>query len=336
MKQKQSRREFIQHSLAGVAGVSLATTRIPAAVPVPPAEPQPLMPYRPLGKTGVKVSLLGVGGFHIGVGSEDEGMRIIQEALDNGVNFLDNAWEYHNGRSEERVGKAIQGRRDKVFVMTKHHGRDKKTALEHLEDSLRRLRTDVIDLWMFHECVYEEDPDRIFAKGGGIEAADLAKQQGKARFIGFTGHKDPMIHLKMLAYEYPWDAVLMPLNILDGTFKSFEKWVLPVLVQRGIAPLAMKTRASGEIVKAGIARPEECWRYVSALPVTTIVSGMQSLDLLRANLKLARTLQPMSSEEKQTILARTREAALTGNHERFKTSRAFDGPVGRKLYGIAG
>jgi len=300
------------------------------------AAAEPAVPRRPFGKSGETVSLLGVGGFHVGVCPEPESIRIIQEAIDNGATFLDNAWEYHNGRSEERVGKAIQGRRDKAFVMTKHHGRDRETAMRHLEDSLRRLQTDVIDLWMFHECVYEQDPDRIFASGGGIEAAEQAKQQGKVRHIGFTGHKDPMIHLKMLAYGYPWDAVLMPLNILDGNFKSFEKWVLPVLVKRGIAPLAMKSRASGEIVKSGIATPDECWRYVTALPIATVISGMQSLELLRDNLRLARTLEPMSAGERAAILDRTREIALTGAKERFKTTRAFDGPIGRRLYGITG
>lgn len=328
---EQSRRKFIQTSIAGVAGFSLAAKTLAQGVVSPVG-----MPTRTLGRIARKVSLLGMGGYHIGVPEEAEGIRMIQEAVDEGVTFMDNAWEYHDGRSEERMGRALQGRRDKVYLMTKHHGRGKKTAMQHLEESLRRLRTDVIDLWMFHECVYEEDPDRIFASGGGIEAANLAKEQGKVRHIGFTGHKDPMIHLKMLAYDYPWDAVLMPLNILDGSFKSFEKWVLPVLVKRGIAPLAMKTRASGDIIKAGVASVEDCWRYVAALPVATIVSGMTSLDMFRDNLRLARTLTPMSEEEKAAILARTREVALSGEKERFKTTRAFDGPIGRRLYGIPG
>jgi uncharacterized protein len=330
---KQSRRDFIQQTIAGVAGVSLAVDNLPPALAT---DAQAQMPYRTLGRTGVRVSLLGVGGYHIGVCPENEAIQIIQEAIDNGVNFLDNAWEYHNGVSEERVGKAIQGRRDRAFVMTKHHGRDKGTAMRHLEESLRRLRTDVIDLWMFHECVYEEDPDRIFATGGGIEAADLAKQQGKVRYVGFTGHKDPAILLKMLAYGYAWDAVLMPLNVLDGSFMSFEKWVLPVLVKRGIAALAMKTRASGTILKSALATPEECWRYVISLPVSTIVSGMESIGLLRSNLHLARTLEPMDAQHKAAVLERTRAAALTGAHERFKTTRDFDGPIGRQLYGITG
>lgn len=326
---EQSRRQFIQTSIAGVAGLSLANQTSAQAT-----ESNPEMPTRKLGRLDEKVSLLGVGGYHIGVPEEAEGIRMVQEAVDEGVTFMDNAWEYHDGVSEQRMGKALQGRRDKVYLMTKHHGREKGLAMEHLEDSLRRLKTDVIDLWMFHECVYDEDPDLIFAKGGGIKAAELAKQQGKIRHIGFTGHKDPMIHLKMLAYRFPWDAVLMPLNILDGSFKSFEKWVLPVLVKRGIAPLAMKTRASGDIMKNDIATLEECWRYVAGLPVSTIVSGMKTLDELHDNLRLARTLTPMNEVEKAAVLDRTREVAMTGANERFKTTRNFDGPIGRAQYGI--
>lgn len=331
-RHETSRREFLRTSVAGLAGASLVPSLMNAAETTTAAG---AMPTRQFGRHPDKISLLGLGGFHIGVGSlsDSESVRLIQEAIDHGVTFLDNAWCYHDGRSEERVGQALQGRRDKVFLMTKHHGREKKVALEHLEDSLRRFKTDRLDLWMFHECVYEQDPDRIFAPGGGIEAATVAKQQGKVRYIGFTGHKYPWIHLKMLAYDYPWDAVLMPLNILDGTFQSFEKWVLPVLLKRGIAALAMKSRASGEILREKIATAEECWRYVAALPVATIVSGIDSLDILRKNLELAKTLKPMAAEERTTVLERTREVALTGKLERFKTSNAFDGPVGRKLYG---
>jgi predicted aldo/keto reductase-like oxidoreductase len=326
-----TRRQFLRTTVTGLVGAALVPALVRGADSPAPAG---AVPRRPFGRHRDQVSLLGVGGFHIGVGSlsESESVRLIQEAIDQGATFLDNAWCYHDGRSEGRVGQALQGRRDRVFLMTKNHGREKKVALEHLEDSLRRLKTDHLDLWMFHECVYDQDPDRLFAPGGGIEAAELAKQQGKVRYVGFTGHKSTRIHLKMLAYDYPWDAVLMPLNILDGSFESFEQWVLPVLVKRGIAALAMKTRASGTIVRAGIATPEECWRYVTALPVATIVSGMESFDLLRANLTLARTLQPMTAAERAAILQRTREVALTGQHERFKTSRDFDGPVGRKLY----
>ncbi len=330
------RRTFIQTSMAGILGASVASQWVTDAEAGQASEKP--MPMRSFGSTGEKVSLLAVGGYHMGVSrmTDKESVRLVHEAMDNGVNFMDNAWEYHQGRSEVRLGKALKGRRDRAFVMTKHHGREKKMAMRHLEDSLKRLQTDYIDLWMFHECVYDEDPDRIFAPGGGIEAAEEAKRQGKVRYIGFTGHKWPRIHLKMLAYGYPFDAVLMPQNILDGSFRSFEEWVLPVLVKRGIAPLAMKTRASGDILRNGIATPEECWRYVAALPVSTIVSGMDSIEVMRKNLKLAKELEPMSQSEKEAILKRTQEMAENGKYERFKTTRNFDGPVGREMYGIEG
>lgn len=332
-----TRRQFLRASAAGLAGASLASCGLAGKNETAERSTRNGIPYRDFGRSGERVSLLGVGGHHIGRGEESEGIRIIQEAIDNGVNFLDNAWEYHQGRSEERMGKALEGgRRDKAFLMTKHHGRDSGTAMKHLEDSLRRLRTDHIDLWMFHECVYDEDPDRIFAPGGGIEAAEAAKKQGKVRHVGFTGHKWPRIHLKMLAYEYPWDAVLMPLNILDGTFRSFERWVLPVLEKRGIAVLAMKTRAGGTIVRTETATVEDCWRYVTALPITTVVSGMESVELLRSNLKLARELEPMSDIEMAAVRERTKEVATSGELEGFKTTTRYDGPVGRALYGVAG
>ena len=329
-QEKPTRRRFLQRSVSGVAGAGLAGSILGAGETTTVSG----MPYRKFGRTKEEISLLSVGGYHIGVPEESEGIRIVQEAIDNGVNFLDNAWEYHRGESERRMGKALVGRRDKAFLMTKHHGRDKKTAMEHLEDRLRRLKTDRIDLWMFHECVYDADPDMIFAPGGGIEAAELAKKQGKVRYIGFTGHKWPRIHLKFLAYGYPWDAVLMPLNILDGNYRSFAKWVLPVLTKRGIAPLAMKTRASGAILQAKAATAEECWRYVTALPISTVVSGMDSLNILRKNLKLARELKPMSAEESEAIRKRTRSFAVNGKHELFKSTNNFDGAVGRKLHGV--
>jgi predicted aldo/keto reductase-like oxidoreductase len=293
------------------------------------------IPHRPFGKTTEKVSLLCVGGFHMGVPDEAEGIRLVHEAVDSGATFMDNAWCYHNGGSEERMGKALAGgRRDKAFLMTKHCHRDKKTAMQHLEDSLRRLKTDHLDLWQFHEVVYEKDPDMIFVPGGAIEAADVAKKQGKARYIGFTGHKHPWIHLKMLAYDYPWDAVQMPLNAFDGTFQSFEQIVLPVLVKRKIAVLAMKTRGGGAILRTGTCTAEDLWRYVTALPITTVVSGMESLDMLRKNLALARDLKPMTPDEMAAIRQRTAALASSGKHELYKTSRGYDSGVGRRLHGV--
>ncbi|MBN1852852.1 MAG: aldo/keto reductase [Pirellulales bacterium] len=294
------------------------------------------VPTRPLGATGVQVSMLGLGGHHAGQGRDDaKSVRLIRKAIDLGVTFLDNAWEYHNGRAEEVMGKALSdGYRDKAFLMTKHHGRDKKTAMAHLEDSLRRLRTDVIDLWQFHEIVYDKDPEMIFAPGGGIEAADLAQKQGKVRFIGFTGHRSPMLHLKMLAYGYPWDAVQMPMNVFDPHYKSFQQDVLPILVRCQIGVIAMKTMASGYVLRANVATPVEALNYVWSQPVSTIVSGMESEELLEANVATARAFQPMSTADQAQLLEKTKEAALTGEFEPFKTAPNFDGPIGRKLHGV--
>jgi predicted aldo/keto reductase-like oxidoreductase len=330
MKQHLStRRDFIKQTALGlcavhVAGRALATSN------------QADIPTRPLGNTGVNVSILGLGGHHIGrIRDDNQSIRLIQKGIDCGVTFLDNAWEYHNGRSEELMGKALAGGyREKAFLMTKHHGRDKKTAMEHLEDSLRRLRTDVIDLWQFHEVVYDKDPEMIFAVGGGIEAADLAKKQGKVRFIGFTGHRDPVLHLKMLAYGYPWDAVQMPMNVFDPHFKSFQKNVLPILVRRNIGVIAMKTLASGYVLRANVVTVKQALDYIWSQPVSTIVSGMDTDQLLEANAGLARAFKPLNLTDQVTLLAKTRDKALTGDFEPFKTPPNFDGPVGRRLHGL--
>jgi len=324
-----SRRGFIRQAACGAGAVSLLGRALGASGGGD-------IPTRPLGSTGINVSMLGLGGYHIGTIRDDEqSIRLIRKAIDRGVTFLDNAWEYHNGRSEELVGKALEGGyREKAFVMTKHHGRDKKTAMEHLEDNLRRLRTDVIDLWQFHEVVYDKDPEMIFAAGGGIEAADLAKKQGKVRFVGFTGHRSPVIHLKMLAYGYPWDAVQMPMNVFDAHYKSFEKNVLPILVRRKIGVIAMKSLASGYVLRAKTATPREAMSYVWSQPVSTVVSGIDSEELLQANAESAAAFKPMSRQEQKTLLEKTKEAALTGKFEPFKTAPNFDGPVGRKLHGV--
>jgi len=325
-----TRRRFLQGTASGLCVGSLLSG-------VQAASGGGAVPTRPLGGTGVNVSMLGLGGHHAGRG-RDEGraVRLIRKAIDMGATFMDNAWEYHNGRSEEFMGKALlDGYRAKAFLMTKHHGRDKKTAMEHLEDSLRRLRTDVIDLWQFHEIVYEKDPEMIFAPGGGIEAADLAKKQGKVRFIGFTGHRSPRLHLKMLAYGYPWDAVQMPMNVLDPHYKSFQEHVLPILVRRNIGVIAMKTMASSHVLRAGVASPEEALNYIWSQPVSTIVSGMESEELLEANVATARAFKPMSADAQAALLERTKEAGLTGKFEPFKTAPNFDGPIGRRLHGVS-
>ncbi|MBN2312857.1 MAG: aldo/keto reductase [Sedimentisphaerales bacterium] len=329
-KHLSTRRDFIRRTAYGLFTVHAASRALAASDPAD-------IPTRPLGGTGVKVSMLGLGGHHIGrIRDDNQSVRFIQKAIDRGVTFLDNAWEYHNGRSEELMGKALtRGYREKAFLMTKHHGRDKKTAMEHLEDSLRRLKTDVIDLWQFHEVVYEKDPEMIFAVGGGIEAADLAKKQGKVRFIGFTGHRDPVLHLKMMAYGYPWDTVQMPMNVFDAHFKSFQKHVLPVLVRRNIGVIAMKTLASGYVLRANVVTVEQALRYIWSQPVSTIVSGMDTEEFLDANAGTASHFKPMSQAEQLGLLAKTKAAALTGDFEPFKTAPNFDGPVGRKLHGVS-
>jgi predicted aldo/keto reductase-like oxidoreductase len=293
------------------------------------------VPTRRLGRTGVEVSMLGLGGSHVARIQEDEdAIRFVRTAIDMGVTFMDNAWEYHGGRAEELMGRALRdGYRERVFLMTKHHGRDRKTALDHLEDSLRRFQTDVIDLWQFHEVVYPSDPEMIFTQEA-IEAAEEAKKAGKVRFIGFTGHKDPAIHRDMLDRGYAWDTVQMPLNVMDPHYKSFEKEILPVLLERDIGVIAMKTMASDHILRANVVRPDEGLRYVWSKPVATIVSGMDTLEVLEANVASAQRFKPMSPDEQEELLARTKEAGSSGEYEPFKTTRRFDGKVGRMLHGI--
>ena len=329
-KHLPTRRDFIKQTAYGLCAGNMLSHALAASGRAD-------IPKHPLGSTGVDVSILGLGGHHIGrIRDDNQSIQLIRKAIDSGVTFLDNAWEYHNGRSEELMGKALTGGyRDKAFLMTKHHGRDKKTAMEHLEDSLRRLRTDVIDLWQFHEVVYDKDPEMIFAVGGGIEAAELAKKQGKVRFIGFTGHRDPVIHLKMLAYGYPWDAVQMPMNVLDPHFKSFQKNVLPILLRRNIGVIAMKTLASGHVLRAKAATPKQALSYIWSQPVSTIVSGMDSEQLLKANVGFAQAFKPMGQMEQAELLDKTKDIALTGKFEPFKTPPNFDGPIGRKLHGIS-
>jgi predicted aldo/keto reductase-like oxidoreductase len=293
------------------------------------------VPTRRLGRTGVEVSMLGLGGSHVARIQEDEdAIRFVRTAIDMGVTFMDNAWEYHGGRAEELMGRALRdGYRERVFLMTKHHGRDRKTALDHLEDSLRRFQTDVIDLWQFHEVVYPSDPEMIFTQEA-IEAAEETKKAGKVRFIGFTGHKDPAIHRDMLDRGYAWDTVQMPLNVMDPHYKSFEKEILPVLLERDIGVIAMKTMASDHILRANVVRPDEGLRYVWSKPVATIVSGMDTLEVLEANVASAQRFKPMSPDEQEELLARTKEAGSSGEYEPFKTTRRFDGKVGRMLHGI--
>ncbi len=319
-----TRREFLGSALwrAVAAGAGLAAVK---AGPLLGGEDE--IPRRMLGRTGEKVSLICLGGYHIGVPRDAaESVRLIEAAIDRGINFLDNSDDYHKGESEVRMGKAIRGKRQKVFLMTKHHGRDKKTAMRTLEESLRRLQTDYLDLWQFHEIVYDTDPDWIFSPNGGIEAAYLAKKQGKVRYIGFTGHRDPAIHLKMLSKPYEWDTVQMPVNVMDPHYRSFEKMVLPVLLERNIGVIAMKSMAFGNILKTKVVTPIECLHYAMTLPVSTVCTGCDSMEILEQAVRAAVTFRPLSKAEVASLLERTKPFGVSGEYEPFKTTANFDGP----------
>jgi aryl-alcohol dehydrogenase-like predicted oxidoreductase len=321
-------------SLAKVGGKSSNKPFSGNAPGVPGNEEQ--VPHRPLGKTGVEVSALGVGGYHLGsIKDQSESTELVSRAIAAGINFFDNCWEYHDGVSEERLGTALKGKRDSAFVMTKvcTHGRTKDIAMKQLEESLRRLQTDHLDLWQIHEVVYYNDPDMIFAPNGAAEALLEAKKQGKVRFIGFTGHKNPAIHLKMLSHDFPFDTVQMPLNALDGTFKSFEQQVLPEANKRGIGVLGMKSLGgSGEIVSHGALTAEDGLRYAMSLPVATTISGMDSLAVLEQNLRVARGFKPLTPDAMQALRESARVFASDGRYELFKTTTKYDGKVGREQH----
>ena len=296
------------------------------------------IPRRGLGRTGVEVTAIGLGGYHLGtIKGARQAERIVQEAVDAGITFLDNAWEYHDGRSEEIMGKALSGgRRERVFLMSKvcTHGRDRATAMRQLEQSLRRLRTDHLDLWQIHEVVYDNDPDRHFAPGGAVEALEQAKRQGKVRFVGFTGHKDPSIHLKMLAHGFPFDTCQMPLNCFDATFRSFEARVLPELNRRGIAAIGMKTMGGeGQSVARRAVKAEEALRYAMSLPVAVTVAGIDSMKVLQQDLRIARSFVPMSPDEMEALRKRCADLAADGRFESYKTTAKHEGPVGRRQHG---
>jgi aryl-alcohol dehydrogenase-like predicted oxidoreductase len=294
------------------------------------------IPLRPLGATGAMVSAIGLGGHHIGkMTNQREAIRLVHAAIDGGISFMDNAWEYHDGRSEVVMGKAIHDRRDRVFLMTKvcTHGRGKREAMRQLEQSLRRLKTDRLDLWQVHECVYDNDPELHFASGGVIEALDQAQRQGKVRFVGFTGHKHPDIHLAMLKRDYVFDTCQLPLNCFDASFRSFEEHVLPVLVRRGIAAIGMKSLGSdGRQVKDKVVTAEEALRYAMSLPVATTVSGIDSMKVLRQNLQVADAFKPMSTRQMAALRKRVGTAAEDGRYELYKTTATHDGKVGRKQH----
>jgi len=297
------------------------------------------LPRRELGRTGEKVSILCLGGFHLGtLPSSAEATKLVHEALEHGLDFFDNAWEYHAGKSEEWLGQALQGKRDKAFVMTKvcTHGRDAKVAMQQLEESLRRLKTDRIDLWQVHELAYANDPERHHAAGGVVEAVAKAKEQGKVRFVGFTGHKSPEIHLDMLSRGFAWDTVQMPLNAFDGAgFRSFERQVLPELTRRGIAALGMKSMGGeGDPVKKGVLTPAEALGYVLSLPIAALVSGIDSRAILHQNLTIAGGFEPLPESELARIREKAKPFAGDGRYELFKTTAKFEGDIGREQHGF--
>ena len=288
------------------------------------------MLYRTLGQTQERVSAIGLGGFHIGhPKDEQESIRIIHSAIDRGITFMDNSWDYNEGVSEIRMGKALKnGYRDQVFLMTKIDGRTKEAAAQQIEESLRRLQTDHVDLLQFHEVLRLEDPDRIFAAEGAIAAFLEAKQAGKTRYIGFTGHKDPLVHLRMLEiakeHGFSFDTVQMPLNVMDAHFRSFEHQVLPKLVEAGIGVLGMKTMGDGNILKSKTVEPIECLHYALNLPTSVVITGIERMEILDQAIKAAETFKPMSDKAVSELLARTAEAAMTGHYEPFKTGVQFD------------
>lgn len=296
------------------------------------------IPRRPFGRTGIPVSILALGGWHLGVpGTDAEATRIVHRAIDAGITFMDNAWDYNDGLSEERMGRALRGRRDKVFLMTKvcTHGRDARVAMKQLEDSLRRLGTDYLDLWQIHEVVFDDEPKRHFAKGGVVEALDRAREQGKVRFVGFTGHKDPRLHLEMLSYDYEWDSCQLPLNVFDSSFRSFEQLVLPELTRRGIAAIGMKSfGGDARAIRAKVVTPREALSYTLSLPVATLVSGMDSLRVLEQNIGIASGFTPMRAAERRALRNRVAAAAADGRFELYKISAGFDGDESRRAHGV--
>ena len=333
------RRDFLRTATAAPV---LAATAAPAARAAAPAEPllrfdpanevvRDGMRFRQLGKTGVEVSCVGLGGFHLGKPeTDDEAVKIVRTALDGGVNFLDNCWDYNSGLSELRMGKALQdGYRRKAFLMTKIDGRTKAEAARQIDQSLLRMRTDVIDLVQHHEMIRLEDGDRVFGEGGSQEAVEAAKKAGKLRFVGFTGHKDPVVHLRTLLvareHGFRFDTVQMPLNVMDAHFRSFARGVLPALVKERIGVLGMKALADGSILKSNAATAVECLRYALTLPTSVVITGCETLERVTQMLTVAREFKPLTVPEVDALLARTAKAAAKGEYEKFKTGVQFDG-----------
>jgi len=323
-----TRRQFLALT---VAGASIAGASIPLRADQRGPASSGQMPYRILGRTGQKVSLIGVGGAHLSPHlDESYAISIVRTAVDNGVNFMDNCWDYSDGVCEARMGKALRdGYRQKVFLMTKIDGRDRKTAARQIDESLKRLQTEWIDLVQFHEIIRMSDAERVFAPGGAMEAALAAKQAGKVRYIGFTGHKSPAIHLHMLRtaaqHHFTFDAVQMPLNVMDAHYDSFERLVLPVLVKHQIGVLAMKTLGGGIILRSGAVTAVQCLHYAMNLPSSVVITGCDSLEILNQALDAARSFRPMSKEQVAALLAATAKFSANGEYELYKSTERFDG-----------
>ena len=333
---KHTRREFMKKTTIGASALALGQQLL--------AETsnweETGLPTRPLGNTGERVSILCLGGWHIGAVNESEGIRMMHHAIAEGMTFFDNAWDYHNGGSEEVMGKALQGgKRKDVFLMTKNCERDYKGSMENLEESLKRLKTDYIDLWQFHEMCYDNDPDWVFEKGG-MKAALEAQKAGKVRYIGFTGHKDPRIHLKMIGKPNDWATAQMPINILDAHYRSFQKQVVPTCLEKGIGVIGMKSMGGGGAPSKGIIptgtgiAPRDCIRYALSQPVSSLVVGMYSKEEMDQNIKLAREFKPMDEGERTALLDSVKDIAGDGRFELFKSSQSFDGPHHRKQHGF--
>jgi aryl-alcohol dehydrogenase-like predicted oxidoreductase len=296
------------------------------------------MVYRKLGRTGEKVSAIGLGGYHIGMPQDpDVGIRIIRHAIDRGITFMDNCWDYYGGESERRMGKALcDGYRDKVFLMTKFDGRTKKSTAQQIDESLQRLQTDHIDLIQYHENIRMEDPDRFFAPDGPHEAVLEAKKAGKIRFIGFTGHKDPAVHLRMLevaaANKFRFDSCQMPLNVMDAHFRSFGHQVLPRLVELGMAVLGMKPLGDGNVLKSGLLTAIECLHYALTLPTSVVITGCESMERVDQAIEAVETFKPLGNEQVCRLLEKTKDAAMTGKFEPFKTTSRYDGTAQNPLW----
>jgi predicted aldo/keto reductase-like oxidoreductase len=344
----ESRRGFLK-GVAMTGAVSMISAS--AKGQTNESDPNPIVPNAPangsaiaefqaaqraMGKTGLQVSILGMGGFHLGaVAGQPEVNNMVAKAMDHGINFFDNAWEYYKGGSEERLGTALKGKRDKAIVMTKvcTHGRKKDVAMQMLEESLTRLQTDHLDVWQVHEVVYYNDPEKCYAPDGALEALAAAKQQGKVRFVGFTGHKNPSIHLAMLNGGFAFDTIQMPLNPFDYSYRSFQQEVLPVAAQRGMAVFGMKSMGgSGEMISAGALTPTEALSFAMSLPgVSTTISGMDSMRVLDQNLEILRNFKPLSAEQISALRTYGKQFE-DGRYELFKSSVKYDGDLGRQQH----